>query len=140
MTIRYLADTSAVLRLTFNRKVREAWEDQLERAVVGVCAPTELEVFHNARSAGHRSSFEYQLKNSFIWVSTPLRIFTVAAEIQGELTKRGTHRAAGAVDLMVAATAMQAKATVLHYDRDFLTIADVTGQEVRWVAEPGTVN
>jgi hypothetical protein len=44
------------------------------------------------------------------------------------------------VDLLVAATAEAHGLTLLHYDADFQTIAEVTGQPVRWVAGPGAVD
>ena len=41
-------------------------------------------------------------------------------------------RSAGPVDLVVAATAELLGLTLLHHDRDFATIAGVTGQALRW--------
>lgn len=47
--------------------------------------------------------------------------------------KKGEHRSAGPVDLLVAAAAEEAELTLLHYDRDFETIARTTGQPVRMI-------
>jgi hypothetical protein len=55
-----------------------------------------------------------------------------------QLAGRGKHRCAGIRDLLVAAVAEEHRATILHYDRDFDHIAEVTGQPVRWVVPPGT--
>jgi predicted nucleic acid-binding protein len=52
--------------------------------------------------------------------------------VQGDLTAAGQHRSAGPVDLVVAATAELFGLTLLHHDRDFATIAGVTGQALRW--------
>jgi hypothetical protein len=41
-------------------------------------------------------------------------------------------RGAVPVDLVVAATAELFGLTLLHHDRDFATIARVTGQSLRW--------
>ncbi|MDT9698081.1 hypothetical protein RMT89_19695 [Streptomyces sp. P17] len=49
------------------------------------------------------------------------------------LTAKGEHRAAGPVDLLVAAAAEEAGLTLLHCDRDFETIARTTGQPVRMI-------
>lgn len=57
-----------------------------------------------------------------------------ARVIQRELTAKGEHRSAGAVDLLVAAAAEEAGLTLLHYDRDSETIARTTGQSVRMIA------
>jgi predicted nucleic acid-binding protein len=60
---------------------------------------------------------------------TPL-IEDRAAEIQAVLADRGLHRAPSIPDLIIAATADLAGLTVLHLDKDFDLIADVTGQPV----------
>jgi len=52
--------------------------------------------------------------------------------VQGELTAVGQHRGAGPVDLVIAATAELFGLTLLHHDRDFATVAGVTGQASRW--------
>jgi len=60
---------------------------------------------------------------------TPL-IEDRAVEIQAVLADRGQHRAPSIPDLIIAATAELAGLTVLHLDKDFDLIADVTGQSV----------
>jgi predicted nucleic acid-binding protein len=54
-------------------------------------------------------------KNAWCWVDTA----------QCKLTQRGRHRAAGAIDLLVCATAVHHGHTVLHVDNDFATAAAV---------------
>lgn len=53
-----------------------------------------------------------------------------AVEVQMRLAERGHHRAASIPDLLVAATAELAGLTLLHVDKDFELIAEVTGQAV----------
>ena len=65
--------------------------------------------------------------------------FDRAIDVQGELADQGRHRAVGLEDLLIAAAAEQAGLAVLHYDRDFDLIAEVTGQPTEWVVPPGTV-
>lgn len=55
-------------------------------------------------------------------------------EVQGLLADRGHHRAAKIPDLMVAAVAELAGYTVLHLDKDFDRIAQVTGQPIERLA------
>jgi predicted nucleic acid-binding protein len=43
------------------------------------------------------------------------------------------------VDLLVAATAESHGLALLHYDRDFDRVGDVTGQATQWLAEPGSL-
>ncbi|WP_157171757.1 PIN domain-containing protein [Nocardia higoensis] len=54
------------------------------------------------------------------------------------LTEKGKHRSAGVSDLLIAATAEAHGLTVLHYDRDFETVREVTGQPTQWIAPPGS--
>jgi len=65
----------------------------------------------------------------------PVEYLTPAVEdramaVQASLAERGQHRAASIPDLLVAAAAEMAHLTVLHVDKDFDLIADVTGQPV----------
>lgn len=60
------------------------------------------------------------------------RPYDRARRVQEVLAQRGQHRSAGAVDLVVAATAELQGLTLPHRDRDFECIAAVTGQALRW--------
>lgn len=60
--------------------------------------------------------------------------------LQRAMAGSGCHRVAGAVDLLVAVTAQNHGLTVLHYDRDFETIARHTELKTRRLAEPGTLD
>lgn len=51
-------------------------------------------------------------------------------EVLTLLADRGQHRAPSLPDLIIAATAELAGLTVLHLDKDFEVIAEVTGQPV----------
>ncbi|CAN5797826.1 hypothetical protein BH24ACT8_BH24ACT8_06720 [soil metagenome] len=51
-----------------------------------------------------------------------------AVEVQGLLAKAGHHRAPSVPDLLIAATAEVVGLTVLHVDKDFDLIAEVTDQ------------
>jgi hypothetical protein len=46
------------------------------------------------------------------------------------LVARGHHRAPGVPDLLITATAELTGSTVLHLDKDFDMIAEITGQPV----------
>jgi predicted nucleic acid-binding protein len=49
------------------------------------------------------------------------------------------HRHFRLPDLIIAATAEEHGATVLHYDADYDRIAAVTGQPAEWVAPRGSL-
>lgn len=53
-----------------------------------------------------------------------------ALEVQLLLADRGTHRAPSIPDLIIASCAERAGLTVLHLDKDFELIAEVTRQPV----------
>ena len=55
------------------------------------------------------------------------------------LTHRSQHRHFRLPDLIIAATAEEHGATVLHYDADYDRIAAVTGQPVEWVTARGSL-
>ncbi len=58
-----------------------------------------------------------------------------ALEVQQRLTEAGEHRSAGAVDLLIAATAERERLIVLADDRDFQTVSAITGQPVQLVTD-----
>lgn len=51
-----------------------------------------------------------------------------AVEVQGMLADRGHHGGPSVPDLLIAAIAELSRLTVLHQDKDFDLIADITGQ------------
>lgn len=59
-----------------------------------------------------------------------LRLLRVVNDVQQLLADRGQHRAPSIPDLLIAAAAELATLTVLHVDKDFELIAEVTGQPV----------
>ncbi len=56
-----------------------------------------------------------------------------AVDLRDALAERSRHRAAKIADLLIAAAAEAAGLVVLHYDRGFELIAEVTGQPVEWI-------
>jgi predicted nucleic acid-binding protein len=138
--VQFLIDTSALVRILRDPEVRSAWRQEITAGRVATCPIVELELLYSARSAAGRAELSGDLRQAFSRVVMPDRGFARAVEVQDALTDRGTHRSAGVVDLLVAATGEAHGLTVLHYDADFLHVAEVTGQSVRWVAEPGSVS
>ena len=59
-----------------------------------------------------------------------------AVEVQFELARRGHHRAPSVPDLLIAATAELLDLTVLHFDKDFDLIAEITGQQLERLLLP----
>jgi predicted nucleic acid-binding protein len=138
--LRFLADTSALVRLFRDPGVLEEWQDVVDAGLVSTCPITELELLHTARSWADRQHQQGLLRDMFGWVVMPDRVFDQAIEIQEALTARGSHRSADSVDLLTAVAASHHRLVLLHYDRDFVQVARVTGQRVRWLADPGSIN
>jgi predicted nucleic acid-binding protein len=126
----WLIDKSALVRLAASPDAVE-WASRIERGLVRITAITRLEVGYSARTATdlHEAGSRAPL------ASMPVESLTPAMEdramaVQALLAERGLHRAASIPDLLVAAAAEVAHLTVLHVDKDFDLIADVTGQAV----------
>ena len=126
----WLIDKSAIGRLHLSVDATD-WVERIERGLVRVSTVTRLEVGYSARSAtDHRT-----LLFGAPIVSMPVEYLTPnmedrAVEVQSVLAERGHHRAPSIPDLLIAATAELAGFAVLHIDKDFDLIADVTGQPV----------
>lgn len=71
------------------------------------------------------------------WLRLDSAVATEALALQRRLAERGQHRQP-IPDLLVAATAIVHDATVLHYDRDFDMISEVSDLSARWIIPPGT--
>jgi predicted nucleic acid-binding protein len=130
----YLIDTSGIFRI-LQSKLREEWSDQLAAGVIAICPIVELEFLYSARSLADRLEKRRLIREVFGWVPMHDGAYERADEVQQLLTEAGAHRSAGAVDLLIAATAERHHLTVLCDDRDFQTVATVTGQPVTLVTD-----
>jgi predicted nucleic acid-binding protein len=130
----YLIDTSGLFRI-FQPALRGAWSEQLTAGVIAVCPLVELEFLYSARSLVDRLDKQRLMHDLFGWIPMHEGAFERAQHVQQLLTENGTHRSAGAVDLLVAATAEHERLAVLCDDRDYLAVAAMTGQSVRLVTE-----
>jgi predicted nucleic acid-binding protein len=129
----WLIDKSAIARLHTATNAEE-WANRIERGLVRICTVTRLEVGFSARTAAdHRAVLdEPPLASMPVEYLTP-RIEERSLEVQRLLAERGQHRAPSIPDLLVAATGELAELTVLHLDKDFDLIADLTGQPIERV-------
>ena len=137
MKARYLIDKSALARMHVE-PVRQRLGRIIEAGEAATCAIIDLEVLYSARS--HRDHEAIRQRRALAYSSIPLtqEIFETAVVVQSELAKTGRHRVP-IPDLIIAATASSAGLVVLHYDRDFDLIAEITGQPAEWVVPPGSV-
>jgi predicted nucleic acid-binding protein len=124
----WLIDRSALIRLGRSPD-SEAWADRIERGLVRIATVTLLEVGYSARDA---QDLRTGLREPPV-ASMPVEYAAPASEdraveVLGLLADRGHHRAPSVPDLLVAAIAERAGLVVLHQDKDFDLIAEVTGQ------------
>ena len=126
----WLIDKSALVRLSASPDAGE-WAERIERGLVRITTVTRLEVGYSARSGPDLRAGLRQPPLSAMPVQylTPA-IEDRAVEVLTLLADRGQHRAPSIPDLIIAATAELAGLTVLHMDKDFEVIADITGQSV----------
>ena len=126
----WLIDKSALVPLATSPDA-ESWVARIERGLVRIATVTRLEVGYSARAGSdlRAASQRPPLSSMPIEYQTPA-IEDRAVAVQMMLADRGHHRAASIPDVLVAATAELAGLTVLHVDKDFELIAEVTGQPV----------
>jgi hypothetical protein len=127
----YLIDTSAVVRLWQDDQLRTEWADPIESGTIAMCPVTEIELRFSARSVEDDRKLQQAIEQMFVWAPFDDRAVNRALEVQHGLLQRGKQRSAGAVDLMVAAAAERLNLILLHCDKDFDCIAEVTGQLVQ---------
>ena len=138
MTASWLIDKSALVRLGSSVDA-EVWANRIERGLVAITTVTLLEAGFSARSADDLG----RVLGSAPLASMPVDYLTPAAEdrtveVQRLLAERGQHRAPSIPDLLIAAVAELNQRTVLHLDKDFDLIADVTGQPLERLRVEGS--
>jgi predicted nucleic acid-binding protein len=124
----WLIDKSALVRLGSGPDAR-LWAERIGHGLVHVTTVTLLEVGFSAPSGSDLRDAARR---------PPLSLFPVeyltptlerrAIEVQMLLADQGRHRAPAISDLLVAATAELTGHTILHLNKDFELIAEITGQ------------
>ncbi len=132
----WLVDKSAFVRFGRSNQL-EVWQNRVDRGLLRISTLTRLEIGFSARSADELVDDIGRPPLSIM----PIEYLTPAIEdraldVQVQLAKRGHHRAPSIPDLLIAATAELAKLTVLHLDKDFEPIAEITGQAVERLSLP----
>jgi predicted nucleic acid-binding protein len=124
----WLIDKSAMVRLAASPDAAE-WATRIERGLVRITTVTRLEAGYSARSGPElRTGFQRPPMSSMpVQYLTPA-IEDRALEVLTLLADRGQHRCPSIPDLIIAAAAELAGLTVLHLDKDFDLIAEITGQ------------
>jgi hypothetical protein len=135
----FLLDKSALARVAIQPTVQAALERLDDAGVLATTAVIDLEIGYSARNLADFDSVATD--RAALYQELPIsRVVTDRArQVQRELVRLGQHRGPGVPDLLIAAAAEVHGAVVVHYDRDFDTIAAITGQPVEWIVPAGSV-
>jgi hypothetical protein len=134
-----VVDTSAWSRAHLP-PVRASWRDALLNDRLRLSPAVRLEILLSARDA---VTFDELAEELSAWRPAPLNYAVIRAA--AEAMRALAHRSAGAhrlpiVDYLLAAAAQEAGAAVLHYDRDFDTLAEVMTFDSVWLSPPGSLS
>ena len=106
---------------------------------MATASPVRLEVLFSAQTARDYDAISREL-NALHQLPCDAPVLQRALDVQRLLAhSRPLHHRVAIPDLIIAAVAELSGAAVWHYDRDFDRIAAITGQEVVWLAEPGSL-
>ncbi|HMQ25393.1 MAG TPA: PIN domain nuclease [Acidimicrobiales bacterium] len=134
----YLADKSAVARVHLP-PVGARLLPLIQSGLVGTCGIVECEVRFSARSHEEYEAVAAERRDGFEWLPMPDEVWSRTLELQRALSARGRLRSVRFPDLLIAATAERHGVTLLHYDRDFDALAEVSDLRAEWVVPAGTV-
>ncbi|GIH05034.1 ribonuclease VapC51 [Rhizocola hellebori] len=139
MSTLYLLDKSALARVAQHLSVQAALADLDDTGVLATSPIVELEIGYSARNLAEFDSVDADRRALFQELPLTRVITDRARQVQRELVRNGKHRGPGVPDLLIAATAEVHGAVVVHYDRDYDVIAELTGQPTRWIVPAGSV-
>ncbi len=134
----YLIDTSAASRMQ-HPIVSNIIAPLISGGLVATCGALEFEALHSSRNATEYEQARTDREFAYEYLPTNDVDWKRALALQRKLASKSQLRAVGMPDLLIAAVAERERVTVVHYDSDFDTIAEITGQPVRWVVPRGSL-
>jgi hypothetical protein len=120
--------------------VGRSFDEALVGGRIAACDMVRLELLYAARNAPDFERVADGL-DALPRLLIERREWERALSVYGRLAAEGGahQRSVGHADLLVAAAAESAGATLLHYDSDFDRIAAITEQPARWIAPRGSL-
>lgn len=133
-----LVDTSAWARAS-HPDVRERWTQALRADRLCLAPVIRLEILFSARGGDEFDALAETL-SALRGTQLSGSVVNAAEDAMRSLARRshGAHRLP-IVDYVLAATAEQMGAAVLHYDSDYDTLAEVMEFESAWLAPRGSI-
>ena len=134
----YLADTSVYVLAGRHKAVHDRFVTLLTEGRLAACQMTALEYLNNAPDL---KGYEvlWAAMHAQRWMDVTTAAMDRALDVHRRLAAKSRRRHFRLPDLIIAATAEEHSATVLHYDAHFDRIAEVTGQPVEWIATKGSL-
>lgn len=132
----FLADKSAFEQQRHSERADATLQALAADNRLATCEIIALELLYSTRGPADYEERWRQLA-AFAWLPVDARVSSVALDLQRTLARSGHHRRP-IPDLLIAATALVHEATVLHYDKDFDLIAEVSELRARWIIERGS--
>lgn len=132
----YLADTSAWAQAGLDDRALDRMEQLQRRGQLAICSVTFAEMLYSARNADDMAERIDEYRDLVHLPMNSAAERQVTASMVA-LAERGHHRRP-VPDILVSAVAWAHDAVLLHYDKDFDIIAEVTGQRAEWIVERGT--
>jgi predicted nucleic acid-binding protein len=136
--LKYLVGTSVLARAN-NPAVSARLVPLIRDRAAAGCGIVTLELLYSARNQSNLRAIREEQNAALVPVPITQEDFARAADTMDALAAHGQHRTAPIPDLIIAAVAVRADLTVLHYDQDFEAIAAVTGQPHEWVVPRGSL-
>ena len=132
----YLVDKSALAR-SHLEPVAKRLAPLYPSSQVATCPIIDLELLFSVRNETEHAQLRQELESI---QSFPIdeAVTERAIEVQGRLAATGQHRLP-IIDLLIAAVGEVNDLVILHYDKDFDTIAQATGQHTEWIAPRGSL-
>lgn len=112
----------------------------VESGGIAVCTPFLLEAGWSGRSSADHEALLADLL-ALPRLRIDAEVEDAALDAQSELARRAHHRSASPSDLLISACAHVNGAGVLHYDRDYDVIRELTGLvfDSEWLAPAGSL-
>jgi predicted nucleic acid-binding protein len=135
-----LADTSAWTTRHRDPVVEAAFDGLITDDLVATCGVVQFELLVSVQDHDQFALVRERL-DVLRNVGIGPRVWRRAFDVFELFAEQGPlhHRRVPFLDLLIAAAAERAEVAVLHYDRHFELIAEVTGQPVRAIAPLGSL-
>jgi predicted nucleic acid-binding protein len=124
----WLLDTSAIA-VSHHPRVLDQLSPMLRAGLLYTCPVLDIEALAAARSPEGYRVMVVERREAYRTVPLTAAIGERAMALQSRLSRRAHYQVVDANDLIVAATAIENDLTLLHYDRGFELLGQLSGLE-----------